>query len=198
MGHDLLASFLRGESAFIFQAVDGQLRCDGPLPAALLCGSFNPLHEGHRQLAAVAAQRLGVPVEFEMTINNADKPPLAGDEVARRLTQFVGVAPIWATRVATFAEKARLFTGVTFVVGADTAERIVSPRFYRDSVDEMNSSLAGIRTVGGRFLVAGRRNANGRFIAADAITIPPPFRDLFDALSESDFRHDLSSTALRR
>jgi hypothetical protein len=197
MGHDSLAAFHRGEVEFVCQDVDGRLRTDGPLPHALLCGSFNPLHDGHRQLAAVAARRLGVPVEFELTVINADKPLLAAEEVSRRLTQFIGVAPVWLTRVATFAEKARLFDGATFVVGADTAERIVSPRFYGGSADTMAWSLLHIRTAGCRLFVAGRSDPAGRFIPAEAVTIPTNFRDLFDFVTESEFRHDMSSTQIR-
>ena len=71
-------------------------------PLALLPGSFHPLHRGHTVLAAVAAARLGVPVHFELSVTNADKPELPRDEVERRLAQFAGFAPVWLTRAATF------------------------------------------------------------------------------------------------
>src|SRR5215831_19303711 len=87
------------------------------LPQALLPGSFCPLHHGHTTLAAVAAARLGVPVHFELSVTNVDKPELPREEIERRVSQFAEVAPVWITRAATFEAKAALFPGVAFVVG---------------------------------------------------------------------------------
>jgi hypothetical protein len=197
MGPDLLAAFHRGEYVVLAQDADGQLRHDRPLPRALLSGSFNPLHDGHRQLAAAASRRLGGRVEFELAVINADKRPLVAEEFSLRLAQFVGVAPVWVSRAATFAEKARLFRGTTFVVGADTAERIIATRFYGDSPSDMHTSLVSIRKAGCRFLVAGRLDTTGRFVPAEAVPFPRSFGDLFDFLTESEFRYDVSSTQIR-
>jgi hypothetical protein len=194
---DALQSLLRGEIPLLSQDIDGRLQADGPLPRALLCGSFNPFHRGHHALAEVAARRLAVPVEFELGVVNADKPPLAVADVRQRLRQFVGTAPIWLTRTPTFAAKARLFPGVTFVVGVDTAERIISPRFYGDSVEHMLAALADVRAAGSRFLVAGRTDSTAQFIASESLILPESFRDLFNLIPESEFRFDVSSTQLR-
>jgi hypothetical protein len=197
MDLDLLTALQRGDIPLLCHDAHGRLHSQAPLPRALLCGSFNPLHDGHRQLAAFAAGRLGVPVDFELGIINADKAPLSLDEVRRRVEQFVGLGPVWLTRTPTFAAKARLFAGVTFVVGADTAERVVAPRFYGDSADAMNRALADIRTAGCRFLVAGRADASGRFVAPEGLQIPVDSLDLFAFIAESEFRLDVSSTQLR-
>ena len=101
-----------------------------PKPLALLPGSFNPLHRGHTTLAAVAAVWLGVPVHFELSITNADKPDLPVEEVERRVAQFTGVGPVWLTRAASFARKAELFPGTAFVLGWDTAVRVIDPKYY--------------------------------------------------------------------
>jgi hypothetical protein len=194
----LLAALLRGEISRLCQEPDGGLNADAPYPSALLSGSFNPLHDGHRGLAEVAARRLGVPVAFELSIVNADKPLLDPADLTRRLSQFIGLAPVWLTTAPTFAEKARLFPGATFVVGADTAERIISARFYAHSTADMGAALADIRAAGCRFLVAGRENAGGQYVAADSITLPAEHRNLFDLLPETDFRHELSSSQLRK
>ena len=45
-------------------------------PRAIFPGAFNPLHQGHLRMSEIAAKRLGVPVEFELSIENVDKPPL--------------------------------------------------------------------------------------------------------------------------
>ncbi len=193
----LLAAFQRGEIPKLCQEPDGRLCSDAPLSPALLCGSFNPLHEAHRRLAEVAAARIGVPVAFELGTVNADKPPLSSAEVKLRLRQFESLAPVWLTRAPTFAAKAMLFPGTTFVVGVDTAERIVAPRFYGDSPQAMLDALAAIRAAGCRFIVAGRADAVGRFVAAEAVAVQEPFRDLFEPMPEAAFRHDLCSTQLR-
>jgi hypothetical protein len=194
---DLLSAFDRGEIPLLIREANGRLLTAADLPRALLCGSFDPLHAAHRRLADVAAARLAVPVAFELCAVNADKPPLTAAELMRRLRQFDGLARVWVTRAATFAAKAEFFPGATFVVGADTAERMVAPRFYGDSRERMLAALATIREAGCRFIVAGRADAFGRFVAAEAVAVPDQFRDLFDPLPEADFRDDLSSTQLR-
>jgi nicotinamide mononucleotide (NMN) deamidase PncC len=193
-----LARFLRGELPALCAGIDGQMRADAPRPAALLPGSFNPLHPGHCQLAEVAAKRTSHPVAFELSVTNVDKPPLSAEEVRHRLRQFAWHAPVWLTRAPTFVEKAALFPGVLFVVGADTAARIVAPQYYEGSEAKMLEALEHIGRLGGRFLVGGRRDAAGKFVGLDELAIPSPVRDLFAGIPESEFRFDLSSTALRQ
>jgi hypothetical protein len=191
------AAFLSGESPCLCVDPDGRAHFGGALPSVLLPGSFNPLHHGHAALAAVTVELLGVRAAFEMTVLNADKPPLPDEEVHRRLGQFAWWAQVWLTRASTFPAKARLFPGTTFVVGADTAARIVDPRFYGHSEDNLNRELAEFRSRGCHFLVAGRTDAAGRFFGLSQIAIPIIHRDLFSAIPEHVFRTDVSSTQLR-
>lgn len=193
----VLAAFLRGEVAAVRVDADGRVRAGAPRPAVLLPGAFNPVHEGHRGMAARAARLAGGPAGFELSVTNVDKPPLAAEEVRRRLAQFSAEATVWLTRAPTFAEKADLFPGVAFVVGADTAARIVAPRYYGDSVERMGQALARIRDRGCRFLVVGRADPGGRFLTLADLAMPPEYGDLFTAIPEAEFRLDLSSTQLR-
>ena len=119
---DPLSAFLRGELAAACVQPDGQARADVPRPAVLLPGSFNPLHEGHTGLAAVAEKMVGGPAAFELTVLNADKAPLPPDEVRRRLPQFAWRAPLWLTRAPTFAEKALLFMPGQLAEGIEASD----------------------------------------------------------------------------
>ncbi|HEX5272071.1 MAG TPA: hypothetical protein VFW33_16355, partial [Gemmataceae bacterium] len=119
------------------------------------------------------------------------------EEVRRRLAQFAGRAMVWLVRAPTFVEKARLFPGTAFVLGADTAERVVAPRYYGGSAEEMGRALDEVRRQGCRFLVAGRAGGDGRFAELHHLDIPAAHRDLFVAIPAATFRVDVSSTALR-
>jgi nicotinamide mononucleotide (NMN) deamidase PncC len=194
-GH--LAEFLSGNRSVLCIEPDGRMNTDALAPQLLLPGSFNPLHHGHVTLAAVASEALGTAVAFEMTVINADKPPTDDEEVRRRLASFAWRAPLWLTRAPTFPAKARLFPGAVFVVGADTAARIVDPRFYGGSARNRDDELAEFRSRGSRFLVAGRADGQGRFLELEDLSIPESLRDLFTGIPPHRFRQDISSTRLR-
>ena len=74
--------------------------------------------------------------------------------------------------------------------------RLVDPRYYAGSYAVMVSALESIRMHGCYFLVAGRVHGRKFRTLAD-VTLPRGFEDLFDAIPESAFRQDVSSTELR-
>jgi hypothetical protein len=192
---DPLTLLLNGDVATVFIGSDGQARIAGAPPVALLSGSFNPLHTGHEQLAQAAATLLGAPVAFELPVLNADKPPLGYAELERRLDQFRGRYPVVLTRAPLFVQKAELFPGCTFVIGYDTAIRIIDPRYY-DGEAGRDAAFARIAAQRCTFLVAGRVK-DGLFRTLADIDLPSALRPLFRELPERMFRVDLSSTAIR-
>ncbi len=195
---DALALLLRGERTTLGIDVDGRQSEQAPPPRVVVPGAFNPIHEGHWQLAATASRLCGCPAVFELSVTNVDKPPLALEEVHQRLSQFAWRAGVWVTRAPTFADKATLFPGATFVVGADTAARIVLPRYYGDSGARLVEALEHIHRQGCRFLVAGREDPTGKFIGCDDLALPPAFRDLFTGIPRKEFDVPVSSTQLRQ
>lgn len=177
-------------------ATDGQMLRSKITPLAILPGSFNPIHRGHWELARVAERLLGHGVAFELSVANVDKPTLSREEIRRRLAQFDGQASVWLTKAPLFAEKAALFPGATFIVGADTALRILSPRYY-DSEAAMADALTRIGALGCRFLVACRVDEHGKCWRGADVPIPGEFASLFIEIAPTEFRWDISSSAIR-
>ncbi|MCH8107309.1 MAG: hypothetical protein IIB30_03015 [Chloroflexi bacterium] len=191
-----LMRLLSGEAGAVTAHPDGRLTLEAPSCAGLLPGSFRPFHYGHEQLARAAEQILGGEVVFELSVLNVDKPPLEETEVRQRLTQFAGKATVVLTRAETFRKKADLFPGCTFVIGWDTAVRLVAPRYYGGEESAMLTALAEIWAAGCRFLVAGREE-DGIFRTLADVPVPAGFHTIFQDIPEALFRADVSSTALR-
>jgi hypothetical protein len=166
-------------------------------PAVLLPGAFNLRHPGHVEIARVAAEMLGRPVAYELSIENVDKPLLDFRELQLRSAEFAADDTLWLTRAPTFVEKARLFSGATFVVGADTVRRIADPKYYGGDPDACRRAIDELAERGCRFLVFGRLEGE-RFHTVDELNLPPALRALCQGVPEDRFRMDLSSTDLRQ
>ncbi|KAI9922473.1 hypothetical protein PsorP6_001709 [Peronosclerospora sorghi] len=125
----------------------------------ILPGSFNPVHNGHITLARTAQQLvhartgLDLPVAFELAVSNADKGAIDRSTIVARIaaceTAFNGDAwPVFVTQAPLFRDKARVFPGCTFVVGADTVRRLVDPTYYQGNEHEMVLQLDAIARQG--------------------------------------------------
>ena len=194
---DTIDQLLAGELDRVTVQPDGQITPSAPQPFVLFPGSFNPMHDGHVLLARVAEELRQQPLAFEISVTNVDKPPLAGETVRGRLAQFAWKSPVELTRAPTFLEKSRLFPSTTFVIGADTAERLVAPKYYGDDELRMHVALEEIANFGSSFLVAVRIDAAGRVRALNDIPVPRRYADLFTEIPEHRFRVDTSSSEIR-
>jgi hypothetical protein len=196
MDNELLSALMAGRIKNVTIDPGGMAVGDDPPEGALLSGAFNPLHRGHEGMAAAAAALTGLPVAFELAVVNADKGALAPSEVARRAAQFAGRHTLVLSRAPLFVQKAALYPGRLFVLGYDTAARLVAPRYYGGEAG-MLAALAALRDAGCRFLVAGRL-IEERFHTLADLPIPAAFAPLFAPIPEANFRADVSSTELRR
>ena len=179
-----------------------------PVRTVVYPGSFNPLHDGHLALAKLAQETLSrdkpctVPLVFELAAMNVDKPPLAQDTVTSRVQQFAAAgASVVVTKAPRFLEKARLFPGCAFVIGADTAKRLLDTKYYDHSANEMVAALSEIKHLGCIFVVGGREEG-GKFLTLEdclaPLDLPSSVREMFIGLTTDEFRMDISSTELRK
>ena len=172
----------------------------------VLSGSFRPLHRAHRRLLEVGAKcmdRSGDrPLCFELSVSNVEKPAIAEAEVSERVGQFQQVGDVVIlTREATFAGKARVLPGATFVVGYDTAVRLFDDRFYTRAPKSSGSgtvdALREIQALGCNFVVGGRHDAHGDFQTWEDYDCPSEFRGMFTSIPASEFCDAISSSQIR-
>lgn len=194
---DLVNRLKRSEIAYFGIYANGHTVEEHSPPALLLSGAFNPLHDGHLEMARVAEEMKGLEVAFELAVQNADKPPLETDVALQRISQFAGRYKIYASNAPTFVEKARLYPAATFIVGYDTAVRILQPRYYGNGIEDLEVALDEIRDRGCHFMVAGRTDDDGIFRRARDLEVPIKYQDLFERIPSELFRQDISSTELR-
>ena len=122
-------------------------------------------------------------VFFEMSVTNADKPPLDPLEVERRVNLFTTLPPAdmpkdWAvilTNAPLFSQKASILDNLiagdcfdtdnnqssnirkmSFVLGTDTMVRIINPKYYDNSREKMLAALVDMKEKGVHFIVGGR------------------------------------------
>jgi hypothetical protein len=193
-------------------------------PYIVYPGSYNPVHAGHTSMAKAAARFVkaarglaGLPaVVFELSVINADKGWISEAELRQRMRQFdttsfeapspsqQQAAPsppysVAATTMKLFVDKSHVFKSATFLVGADTAVRVLDPKYY-GGVEGMVKDLRTISDNGCTFIVACRVDpaAPGGVLTLANINVPAGVEPgMFSELPEESFRRDISSTQLR-
>lgn len=144
---------------------------------------------------------MDAPVAFELSICNADKGTISEETLCHRVEQFrEASADVVLTRTALFVEKAHILSDVRFVVGFDTAARLIDPKYYPGG--GLETAMDAFRDRRVSFVVAGRVESpgtgTGNFLTLDNLVVPACARNLFVGIPEAQFRSDLSSTMIRK
>ena len=172
-----------------FQLNQGEFGC-------LIPGSFNPLHNGHLAMARLAQNLIGTNVYFELSIMNVDKPTLNESDVRSRAEQNFCEFGLVLTSAPRFVEKARLFPGVTFGVGADTLIRIADIGYHSHSETEQIATFEELDRLECRFLVFPRKVGKNVYSQAN-LRLPEKLKHLCSFVPVEQFLWEISSTDLR-
>lgn len=136
-------------------------------PQFLFCGSFNPLHIGHIRIADYIYRKYGVPVDFEISLNNVDinKGIINLEEAKKRFKEMYNLrtpafSRLYITDDARYLEKARCFPEVTIVCGFDTISALLHGDYYEDDFQE---AMDEFDELGIKWLAFPRGPADGRF-----------------------------------
>ena len=102
----------------------------------ILCGVFNPMHKGHRQLLQTAKRKCDkAEAYFEMSMIGPDGEEMKENDpyLMARIIQFQKYpddASVIIMKEASFIKKAKALPGSHFVIGYDIYERLVDPKTY--------------------------------------------------------------------
>ncbi len=187
------SDFVAG-NVFYFDGRIADQRALDPEKHILFPGSFDPLHEGHLEIAREVNAKTGKDVVFAITDQHPDKGVLHQEVIQKRLEQFR-----WKNTVTLmgnlpfYLDKANAFPGFAFILGTDTLVRMLDQNYYKKfTVTEMLQKFQELRTT---FFVASRRN--GEIVTLEHLlpNIPAEFHGMFTQLSTVI---DVSSTELRK
>jgi hypothetical protein len=180
-----------------------------------LPGSFNPLHNAHSGVLndSISKVENGKGI-YDLSVFNADKGSISIDTILQRLEPFkTTIHPIMITNAPRFIDKARLFPGISYVIGIDTAIRLVDPVYTDGNLNKMMSTLFEIFSNGTKFFVNPRnfdsaginpkyglvKQSNGIVTLEDINHfIPPFFREYFIGLDIKSEYTGISSSEIRK
>ncbi len=159
-------------------------------------GSFDPCHKNHVFMAKWASKKYNTPIHFEISLTNVDKPPIDFISLNRRLDSlreykdeaFMG--SVYLTNAPLFLQKATLFPNSTFIIGADTFNRLFDAKYY-DGVTDTATILGLFKEKNVRFMVFRRKSVE--------ISTKPEILDFCEVVPVDEYEDDgTSSREIRR
>jgi nicotinic acid mononucleotide adenylyltransferase len=166
------------------------------LPATL-----NPIHDGHRTMCRAAEDTFSpaagrVKASYLVSSVSPHKGRLSVQDMLfkagmlraerwkkeSRMVEFTHDEPL-------FLDKARKRPGSVFLIGADTMQRMLDPKWGPD----IPAMLLELKNLGVKFLVMDRL-VDDKLLTCRNVPVPWPHGDLFDPLAG---RVDISSSELR-
>lgn len=104
----------------------------------IMPGTFNPLHEGHREVFSFIETEKGKDKAFEFSIRRWGKPDFSVEEICKIINQFSWYANLIITNAPTFLEKSRVLSGYGFFSPQDKQDEedlTYSPKVYHIGYD---------------------------------------------------------------
>lgn len=119
-------------------------------------GSFNPMHEQHKNIAQYVGRTWGKNIDLEICVHNVDKPSLNYASFNERKNSILQNIDSWTedvffTSLPTFLKKSNYFKNAWFVVGWDTFVRIIDPKYA-----DLNEVFEAFENNNSHFLVFHR------------------------------------------
>lgn len=170
-------------------------------PKFLFSGSFNLMHDGHIAIADYIYSKYNVPVDFEISFNNVDKPSITKDDVYLRYKVMVekrkpSFGKLYMTDDARYLEKARVLPDVTFVCGFDTIKALADASYYKE--DKFDNVLQELNDLGIKWLVFPRHKEDGKLSTEEDFKYLPRLL-LRNLKIATDFKAiNISSSELRK
>ena len=200
---NILDGVYDGSISFALKQSDGLWTTSRPDDSLILSGSFNPLHQGHIQMLSAAEKMTGKKGIYEISICNVDKPVLPKSKLLKRIKCFPPDNSFFVTALPRFTEKSTILPSSTFVIGYDTATRLLDPQYYdKNDFNYYSDAVVGALNIIAEnhcsFIVGGRIDKSGQFKTLDDLKMPKKSRQLFELLPESKFRVDISSSQIRK
>ena len=131
------------------------------------------------------------PVHFEISLTNVDKPPIDFISLSQRLDSLrkykdeVFMGGVCLTNAPLFLQKADLFPNSTFIIGADTFNRLFDAKYYNGTVDTP-AILRHFKEKNVRFMVFRRKSVE--------LSINPEVLEFCEIIPVDEYEDDGTSS----